>query len=614
MPPTQFEKAGEFYKTSGGIAYGWAVVSTIDGEIYQDLQGDYIPADTIPAVAADFMMRARVGKDMHTGNQVADVLFAWPATDEINKGVEYSGRKTGLLIGWRPYDKALLDKIAAGERIGFSIGGELHESDTEAVGKFSKAAGGATGAQRRTFRAWKLNEISLVDVPAQEHALVGVVKSATGAAKLVIASTEAIKAAAPRVTIVNNADPAQLLKALDTIEGRAAVLAALKAKRKKPRRRAAGMATPTAAGAEPYKRKMAVLTSVTKGHQHTLDPDAPADCWSDTLMTSYQTSEDETEGHCHAWVYDPTTGAIKIALDSGHDHTTDAVVSPETIAAAAADDDEPDAAPCPAPCASEPAPAPTVVVVNSRAPQGVSTQPAATPTVKTEPKEPHAMADPNDKIADLEKRNARLEKMAALTDAQRAHFGKLSGSEAESYLNKSSHERDIVLSDIEKANEIVHTSIDGTVYRKNDDRRLIEMAKQLDAESTARKKAEIEKRDAEFAKKGDEILKFFPPGAKKNYRGRIVKALNAEFTDLAEYEEVMASLRGHTEARSYLEKAIGYNGVGLGPDASAPEQQLRAAVEKYQSDHKLPSYEIALLKATESDSNIRKLYDAAAVS
>jgi hypothetical protein len=27
---TQFEKHGHFHKTAGGIAYGWAVVSTID--------------------------------------------------------------------------------------------------------------------------------------------------------------------------------------------------------------------------------------------------------------------------------------------------------------------------------------------------------------------------------------------------------------------------------------------------------------------------------------------------------------------------------------------------------------------------------------------------------
>lgn len=378
--------------------------------------------------------------------------------------------------------------------------------------------------------------------------------------------------------------------------------------KKKPRRKRPEM--PDSA-ATPYKRvgKIAVLTSIVDGHQHTIDLEDPACSYSDSLSTSYQTSEGATEGHSHAWVYDGTTGVITIALDSGHTHEVTAVVPADVIAAAAAPDDESDA--IPTPCCEEPKPAPTVVVEVTSCAPGVSTHPTPAPTVKHEIKEPTAMADP-DKIADLEKSNSRLEKMTTLTDAQRAHFSKLSGSEAEGYLNKSSHERDIVLSDIEKANEVVYTSpIDGAVYRKNDDRRLIEMAKRTDEAVTAQRKAEVEKRDVEFAKKGDEVLKHFPRGAKNNYRGRIIKALNAEFTDPAEYEEVMTGLKAHTEARDYLGKAIGHNGSGMGPEASAPEQKLRAAVEKYQADHKLPSYEIALLKATESDTNIRKLYDEA---
>jgi putative serine protease XkdF len=739
--PQQFEKAGEFHKTSDGIAYGWAVVSTIDGTPYQDLQGDYIPADTIPAVAADFMMRARVGKDMHTGDQVADVLFAWPATDEINKGVEYSGRKTGLLIGWRPYDKALLDKIAAGERVGFSIGGELHESDTETVGKFSKAATGAAGtAQRRTFRAWKLNEISLVDVPAQEHALVGVVKSATGAAKLVIAS--AVKAVWSTAEINDLPDSSflyiesggekddagkttprslrhfpykdaegkidlpHLRNAIsripqsslpqdvrDKLQVRAETLLGAqhqtdKAKaRKKPKRRGMGMIAPAAVGAgaasEPYKRvskgsgfapgdrvnvpldkahmpdasgagtvtivdgnalgitfdrnpsvihrwytvdeiedlepdamkrvsKMAVLTSVTDGHQHTLDLDAPADCWSDTLMTSYQTSEGATEGHCHAWVYDATTGAITIALDSGHSHTVDAVVPADVIAAAAADDDEPDAVPCTV-CDEPSAPAPTVVVVANRAPQGVSTPPAVTPTVKTT-EEPTAMPDLNDQIRDLQAQNARLQKMATLTDAQRVHFAKLGPNDAELFLAMRADQRDSLLAEIAKSDEVVYTTLAGREYRKSTPLEIIEAVKATDAANKLVRETEITRKNLEYAKRGDEVLTHFAKGAKGDLRARIMKALDTEFTVPAEHNEAMRELRGANAARVALGKAIGYDGAGNGPEANAPEQQLRAAVEKYQSDHKLPSYELALLKATESDANIRKLYDAAAVS
>lgn len=576
MPATQFEKTGEFHKTSGGIAYGWAVVSTIDGTPYQDLQGDYIPADTIPDVAADFMARARVGKDMHAGDQVADVIFAWPATDEINKGVEYSGRKTGLLIGWRPYDKALLDKIAAGERVGFSIGGELHESDTEAVGKFSKAVAGAATAQRRTFRAWKLNEISLVDFPAQEPALVGVVKSASGAAKYVIAS--AIDKAGKR-----------------------------KPKRKKP------AATPPPAGTEPYKRvgKIAVLTSITDGHQHTINLEDPACSWSDSLSTSYQTAEGATEGHSHAWVYDAATGAITIALDSGHTHTTDAVVPADVLAAAAADDDESDA--IPTPCCDEPSSgktaAPTVVVVNSRAPAGVSPPAAATPTVKTT--EEPMTTDPNDKIRDLTAENARLQKMCTLTDAQRVHYEKLKGGDADNYLNLTPSQREGVLIEIEKSDEIVYTAVDGTKYRKSQPVEVINAAKATDAMNSTLNTLKIKEQNLGIAKRGADLFKSAPEGARGDLKERLMRGIESEFVKTDERDEAIQLIKQYEAARVWMTKAIGHDGSGRGPEANGPEQQLRTAVEKYQADNKLPSYELALLKATESDANIRKLYDAA---
>jgi hypothetical protein len=199
-----FEKLGTFHKVEGDTAYGWALVSSIEGVPYFDTgdgtHSDHIPEESLPEVAAEFMKAYGAGLDMHKGDRIADVLFAYPMTTDIMKGVEVSSNKTGLLIGWQPYDKSILEKISDGERIGFSIGGLVSEWDiVDADGKVietvlaaGKQAGKPFGLQltkgydgkgkmkRRVFRSWKLHEVSLVDRPMQEGALVGIVKSADG--------------------------------------------------------------------------------------------------------------------------------------------------------------------------------------------------------------------------------------------------------------------------------------------------------------------------------------------------------------------------------------------------------------------------------------------------
>lgn len=337
------------------------------------------------------------------------------------------------------------------------------------------------------------------------------------------------------------------------------------------------------AGKKKPKRygKSITLTSETDGHAHTVDLDAPADSWSDMLSTSCQTAEGATETHSHAWVYDATSGAITIAADSGHSHTVDAVVSAETMAEAAADeDDEDDAVPCG--FEDEPSSGKTVVVaVSARAP--VSTPGAVVPTVKTQEQ---SMPTPEEKIAEIEKRAARFEKMSTLTDAARLHFGKLAGNEAEAFLAKSTHEREIVLAEIAKADEVVHTSLSGRVFRKSDSLDLITMAKQLDELTVSKQKAESEARDATFAKRGDEVLKNFPVGAKKNLRARFMKALNTEFADPAEYEEAVQALKGHDNAVQMLGVAKGVNPANDGQPES-PAVQLQQLVKRHATENKV---------------------------
>jgi len=356
----------------------------------------------------------------------------------------------------------------------------------------------------------------------------------------------------------------------------------------------------------PYKRlvKRAVLTSVTDGHQHTLDLDAPADCWSDTLMTSYQTSEGEGEQHCHAWVYDQATGAITIALDSGHDHTVTEVVPPDVIAAAAANDEEPaEAAPSPV---TDPPSGGTTIVIAARAP--ISTPATGVPTVKGNSQENQPM-DP--KIAKM------LSLALLLPEPQRLHVAKLAPDDQVAFLGLDATARDTACKAAEAMDPIVHTTKSGLAIRKSAGDIAVILAKQADAQAdqltaqaaelaiskSATEQVTLEKRAAAD-------LSHFAKAI--GVRAAIVKAVDG-ISDESIRKEAHEAIKGANAAMQLLGKAHGAND-GSVHDANAPDVALRAAVEKFQSDNKLPSYEIALLKATESDGNIRKLYNAANAS
>lgn len=216
------------------------------------------------------------------------------------------------------------------------------------------------------------------------------------------------------------------------------------------------------------------------------------------------------------------------------------------------------------------------------------------------------------RIAELEAAKARLEKIATLTDSQRAHFATLNTSDGDVFLNKSMRERDFIVDEIKKADQVVYTSkTDGRVYRKSDDVDKINMAMQIDKlteDNVATKAAE---RAATFAKRGDEILKNFPIGTKKNLRGRIMKALNAEFTDAAEYEEAETALKALDNAMGLLGTPIGHTGGDDASPAVKAHTALENGVRKFAEQHNL-SYAEAFERGTASDPTIRQLYNNAA--
>lgn len=111
-----------------GVVFGFAIVSTIDGEKYFDLQGDHITEDAIVKATLEFSEAGAVGKVMHVGDCVAGVPFMFPLTADIAKSLDITTSKTGLLIGFKPSADDL-EKFRDGTYTGFSIGGTRGEDE-----------------------------------------------------------------------------------------------------------------------------------------------------------------------------------------------------------------------------------------------------------------------------------------------------------------------------------------------------------------------------------------------------------------------------------------------------------------------------------------------------
>jgi Putative phage serine protease XkdF/ChaB len=115
-----------------GIVFGWAIVSTVDGEDYYDVQGDNITENAMLHAMVDYMKGSRIAGNMHRYNgggpasveRVGTVVFGYPLTAEIAKSLGISAKKTGALIGMQVDNPEILQKFKSGEYTGFSIGGQ----------------------------------------------------------------------------------------------------------------------------------------------------------------------------------------------------------------------------------------------------------------------------------------------------------------------------------------------------------------------------------------------------------------------------------------------------------------------------------------------------------
>jgi hypothetical protein len=111
------------------MVYGWASVVTEKGEPVIDRQGDVIEPETLVKAVNNFMEHVRVGKAMHTGEQVGVVVHSMPITKEIGDALGIHSDREGWVVAYKVYDDNVWNMVKSGELAAFSIGGRAVKED-----------------------------------------------------------------------------------------------------------------------------------------------------------------------------------------------------------------------------------------------------------------------------------------------------------------------------------------------------------------------------------------------------------------------------------------------------------------------------------------------------
>lgn len=243
--------------------------------------------------------------------------------------------------------------------------------------------------------------------------------------------------------------------------------------------------------------KRAFLTTATDGHTHTLTNESGPDQRAAAGVTSM------ADGHTHPWILNLDTGAITIGEAMGHTHALN--INGQDGKPPGIIDLAPGTGLAKAEQVEDGTPDPSETSKND---SGESAD-----MVGNVQKE-DTVSDTNDKAADqvvakqLEEAIARMEraeKVSELSDAQKGIFKSLDVEKQDEFLALTPDQREAEVTKAAEANSVVYTDRAGSEYRKNDDPRLVALAKRADAEAEAREATEKRLVEQDLRKRAEEL-------------------------------------------------------------------------------------------------------------
>jgi len=125
MTKTEVQIEGQIVKQldEERLAFGWAYVSTVKGEISLDHSGEFIQPELLAKAATNFMLSMRTAKRMHSGESIGEVIHSMPLTNDVAKALGIQSDREGWIIAIKVHDEQVWQDVKSGKLAAFSIGG-----------------------------------------------------------------------------------------------------------------------------------------------------------------------------------------------------------------------------------------------------------------------------------------------------------------------------------------------------------------------------------------------------------------------------------------------------------------------------------------------------------
>lgn len=190
---------------------------------------------------------------------------------------------------------------------------------------------------------------------------------------------------------------------------------------------------------------------------------------------------------------------------------------------------------------------------------------------------------------------------SGLSDAQKAHHNSLDDDGKAEFMKMDSEARQKVIEKKEEKNAVVYTDREGNEYQKNDDPRLVAMAKRADEEAKIAK-TERERRElVELQKRADTDFEHLP--GEQDAKVALLKAVDG-ISDEQTRESAFGILKANNEV---MAKAFERAGSSVGNEFKKAEDELTTIARKYAADSNV-SYETAYSEILKTDRG-RELYE-----
>lgn len=325
--------------------------------------------------------------------------------------------------------------------------------------------------------------------------------------------------------------------------------------------------------------KRMALTSQTEGHAHSI---IGVDANSNELAEVKAGKTSFVDGHTHDWVMDDA-GNIIIAEADGHGHGISILVKcgDNSMDIMSYDKKKTSGSGKPA------------FLTDKEDEEEAEKQTAENGSKVTKMTDQNEAAETAAKLDEITKRADRAEAVVGLSTDQRSHFDSLSGSEQDEFLSKSSDERDSILKNLRDADPVVYTSSDGDEFRKSDDARLVKAAQRADrAEKRAEEQEQVAKR-ASFEKRATDDLNHMK--GEVTVKADLLEAI--ETLPVEKREAVMEIVKAKDAGMALAQKRLGTTGA---TEDNGAQGKLDGIAKRLRDNDPTLTSEAAMAKALQT--------------